>query len=150
MRPDPVYRSKIDPWLMAGVFLAAALPFLAAIWLRSQGMHRGTVLLFGWGLLMPAGIALVSLPMRYTLRTDRLQIQSGVMEWDIPLAWVREVRAVRNLLPGPAWSIHRLRLGLSDGSCILVSPDDPESFIREIAARSPHLDRDPPPESRPS
>lgn len=134
---------------MAGVFLLAAVPAIAAFGLHLHGQHRGVVLLTGWGLLMPALIALVSLPVRYTLRPGRLEIQSGRMEWDVPLALLREVRPTRLPLPAPAWSLHRLRLELSDGSCILVSPDDPESFIRELAARSPHLDRGHFPEQSP-
>lgn len=140
MRPEKTFRSRVDAWLVALVAGAAALPIAAAIWLSLHGHARGVFLLSCWGTTMLAVGAALSWPVRYTLRADRLHIRSGWLEWDVPFAALRGVALSRSPLVGPAWSLRRVRLDFADG-CILVSPDDRETFIRELAERCPHLVR---------
>jgi hypothetical protein len=136
-----MFRSRVDAWLVALVGGAAALPIAAAIWLGLHGQVRGVLLLACWGTTMVAVGAALSWPLRYTLRPDRLHIQSGWLEWDVPYASLRAVAPSRNPLAAPAWSLRRVRLDFADGF-ILVSPDDRETFIEAIAGRCPHLARD--------
>ena len=143
--PDRHYRSKLDVWLVGLVLALAAAPLLAGLWLRWHGIHRGTVILFGWGTVMTAATVTFGFPLRYALQADHLQIQSGWLEWEVPYARLRRVAASRNPLAGPAWSLRRVRLDCADGTFILVSPDDRESFIRELTARCPHLSPAQPP-----
>ncbi len=140
MPPDRTFRSRVDAWLVLLVGGAAALPIGAAIWLGLHGYTRGVLLLACWGTTMVAVGAALSWPLRYTLRADRLHIQSGWLDWDVPYAALRAVAPSRNPLAAPAWSLQRVRLDFADGF-ILVSPDDRELFIEEIAGRCPHLAR---------
>ncbi len=141
MATDRTYRSKVDYWLVALVFGAAALPAAFALWRLMHDIHRGALLLLGWGVTMTLLMAVFGFPLRYTLRADQLHVQSGWLEWNVPLAALRRVAPSRNPLNAPAWSLRRIRLDRADGSFILVSPDDQESFIEEIAQRCPHLVR---------
>lgn len=140
MRPDKTFRSRVDAWLVALVGGAAALPIAAAVWLSTHGQSRGVFLLSCWGTTMLAIGAALSWPLRYTLRSDRLHIQSGWLDWDVPYASLRRVAPSSLLVAAPAWSLRRVRLDFADGF-ILVSPDDRESFISELAERCPHLVR---------
>lgn len=140
MPPDRMFRSRVDVALVLLVGGAAALPLVAAIWLGLHGQTRGVLLLTCWGTTMVAVGAVLSWPLRYTLRADRLHIQSGWLEWDVFYSALRAVTPSRNPLAAPAWSLRRVRLDFADG-CILVSPDDRELFIEEIAGRCPHLVR---------
>lgn len=141
MPPDRTYPSRIDAWLVAVVFAAAALPLGVGLWLLVLGQYRGLLLLLSWGGVMTLMIGALSVPLRYTLMSDRLHVQSGVLAWDIAYATLRRVAPSRNPLSAPAWSLRRVRLDSADGSCILVSPDDAESFIEQLAVRCPHLQR---------
>lgn len=125
---------------MAVVGIATTLPLGAAAWLAWQGEWRGVALLALWGTVMGCVIAALSWPLRYTLRSDHLHIRSGWLEWDVPYAALRHVRPTWNPMAGPAWSLRRVQLDFAN-DFILVSPDDRESFIEELAERCPHLVR---------
>lgn len=139
MRPDRTFRPKVDLWLALLVSGAAALPLVAAIWLVVQGETKGVLLLTGWGGAMLLIVGVLSVPLRYVCRSDHLHIQSGWIKWDVPYALLRRVARSRNPLSAPAWSLQRVKLETADGAFILVSPDDRELFIRELADRCPHL-----------
>lgn len=139
MPPDRTFRSQVDLWLVLLVAGAAVLPLVAAGWLASRGETRGVLLLAGWGTTMVLLVGVLNAPLRYTCRRDCLHIQSGWLAWDVPYARLRRVTRSRSPLPAPAWSWRRVRLETEDGAFILVSPDDRESFIEEIAGRCPHL-----------
>lgn len=123
------------------VFVAASLPLLLGGYLFLRGARSGVFLLMGWGSVMTLLIAGLCFPLRYILRAETLRIQSGPLIWDIPYATLRRISPSRNPLPAPAWSLRRVRLDHADGSHTLVSPDDQESFIKELADRCPHLAR---------
>ena len=141
MLADRIYRSKVDPWLVLLVCGLASAPLLAGLWLKSQGVHRGTVLMIGWGTVMTGATLVFGFPVHYTLMPDRLQIRSGWLEWEVPYATLRSATPSCRPLPGPAWSWCRVRLDCANGTVILVSPDDRESFIGELTARCPHFPR---------
>jgi hypothetical protein len=134
------FASRVDGWFVALVFAAAALPLGAAGWLALHGVTRGVPLLTVWGVVMVVLGVWLGFPVRYTLRSDALEIHSGALHWTVPYTALRGVAATWVPLPGPAWSLRRVRLDFSDGF-ILVSPDDRESFISELAERCPHLVR---------
>lgn len=140
MLPEKTFRSRVDAWLVLAVVAATALPIGAAMWLAQHGQMHGVLLLGCWGTAMGFVVAALSRPLRYTLRTDRLHIQSGWLDWDVPYAALRRVAPSWNPLAAPAWSLRRVRLDFADGF-ILVSPDDREVFIQELAERCPHLVR---------
>lgn len=74
MPPDKTFRSRVDAWLVVLVGGAAAVPIIAAIWLGLHGHARGVLLLACWGTTMVVVGAVLSWPLRYTLRADRLHI----------------------------------------------------------------------------
>lgn len=139
MPADRTFKSKIDAWLMALVLGAAALPMAAGLWLLAHGTARGVWLLLGWGGLTSLLVAGLSFPLRYTLRADRLHIQSGWLKWEVPYRSLVRATPSRNPLSAPAWSLDRLRLDYAAGGFILLSPEDCAAFMQELAARCPHL-----------
>jgi membrane protein YdbS with pleckstrin-like domain len=139
MPPDREFRSKIDAWLVAIVAVAALLPLAVGVALALLGQTKGVLLLSGWGAVMGLMIYVLSWPLRYTLRADHLHIQSGQLAWTIPYAAIRGAVPSRNPLSAPAWSLRRVRIDQADGSFILVSPADRESFIADLTSRCPQL-----------
>lgn len=139
MRPDRTFPSRIDGWLVALVGGAAALPLLAAAWLALRGQWTGVALLTVWGGTMTLVVWALTFPLSYSFRSDRLHIRSGWLTWAIPYSTIRHAEYSLNPLSAPAWSLRRVKITSTDGSCILVSPDDRKSFMEELVARCPHL-----------
>ena len=142
MRADREFRSRIDAWLLALVAGAVLLPLAVGVGLALLGQTKGVLLLSGWGAVMGLLMYALSWPLRYTLRADHLHIRSGRLEWRIPYAAIRGAAPSRYPLSAPAWSLRRVRIDQADGSFILVSPADRESFISDLVARCPHLTTD--------
>lgn len=138
MHPDRTFRSKVDVWLAVLFVGGAGAPLATAGWLVAHGQWRGVALLSCWGVAVLLAAGALSLPLRYTLLADAVHIRSGWLEWRVPYASLRTVAPSWSPLAGPAWSLRRVRLEFADGF-ILVSPDDRELFIHEIAGRCPHL-----------
>jgi hypothetical protein len=138
---DRVFRTRVDAWLVMLVVGGAASPLLAAGWLRASGAQDGVALLVGWGVAMLVTTLVIGRPVRYEFQGQQLFIRSGWLRWRLDLAELRKARSQISFLTGPGWSVRRVRLEMSTGERILVSPDDRESFIQELASRCPHLVR---------
>jgi hypothetical protein len=134
----PTFSSRIDRWYAALVFAVAAAPLGGAGWLLAHGQTRGVALLAVWGAVMPALTVALGFPTRYTLGADAIEFRSGWLKWTVPYPAIRAAVWTWTPLPGPAWSLRRVRLEFADGF-ILVSPDDRELFIKILAERCPHL-----------
>lgn len=140
MATGPHFPSRVDRWLVVLVFTAAATPLGAAGWLAAQGRFSGVVLLGAWGVAMAALTAWLGFPCGYTFADDGVEVRSGPLKWTVPYRAIRAAVPTWVPLPGPAWSLRRVRLDFADGF-ILVSPDAREVFISELAERCPHLVR---------
>ena len=76
----------------------------------------------------------------YTLTSDSLVVRSGPFRWTIGLDTIVEVVPARNLYSSAALSLDRLHIRQRGSrSSTYISPKDKESFLRELAARSPDL-----------
>jgi len=104
--------ARVDPWVV--VLVTVALAAVTAI-------------------LLPL------FPVRYRLEAPGFTVRAGLLT--LRFAYRDIVRADRVISPlsGPAWSLVRVRLALDGGGWIEVAPRDREAFLRELAARAPHL-----------
>lgn len=138
---ERIFRPRVDVWLVLLVGGACIAPLVLAGWFVWQGRSDGVLFLALWSLAVSATVLVLTLPVRYKIGADHLFVQSGWLKWEIPLAAVRRVRPTWSPLAGPAWSLRRILIEWSGDGFILVSPDDRESFMHELAARCPHLVR---------
>lgn len=138
MATGPHFPSRVDRWYAGLVFAAAAAPLVGAGWLAAQGRFSGVALLAAWGVAMVILTAWLGFPCGYTFGADGLEVRSGALKWTVPYRAIRGAAPTWVPLPGPAWSLRRVRLDFADGF-ILVSPDAREVFISELAEHCPHL-----------
>jgi hypothetical protein len=89
------------------------------------------------------GLLGLTLPTRYRLLSDRLEIRAGLFRWRIHLSSIRSVRYSTNPLGAPAWSLSRLRIGYDKPNgkrtFVLISPRSREGFMRDLAEASSGL-----------
>jgi hypothetical protein len=114
------------------VLLAGALIALAGAAFALQS---------GAGWVSPTLIALVGaafplwilLSTKYTVSQGHVLVQSGPFRWRIPALGITRITPTRSPLSSPALSLDRLRIEYdSDKKSLLVSPAEPEEFIRAI------------------
>jgi hypothetical protein len=94
-------------------------------------------------LILVAGTAVLCLwtlyGTRYVLTRDRLRIRCGPFRSSIPLADIRAVVPVRNLLSGAALAVDRLHVQTRRGAGAFISPADRERFLQDLRTREPRL-----------
>jgi membrane protein YdbS with pleckstrin-like domain len=134
-----IYQSKVDWWIaLILVFLPCSL-FLISIWLIFSGETLG-------GMINLSALGVVILvyvfglfPLRYETTSDVLVVRSGWGKRRVPYVEIRNVRPSRSPLSSPALSLDRLRIDYGKTFPIYISPDDKRAFLRDLAARCPHL-----------
>ena len=140
------YASKRDWWIVALLWLClgfmiigfgAAFTEPVATWMRWL-----TAVFFGvFGVLT---VWLLVLPYRtvYILEPETLTIRVGPFRHVIAISEIVEVVPTRNPLSAPAWSLDRVRIGLSSsGFGALISPERQTRFFDELESLAPQLER---------
>lgn len=83
-------------------------------------------------------------PVYYEITVSHLLIRSGWLKYQIPLSTIEKVRATRNPLSAPAWSLDRLQIDYrrNDRARIaLISPENKARFLSELLERAVNLER---------
>ena len=141
MNSDSVHMSKVDTWLaaiVAGSLSLGLISILAAVAAKPKEM--GWIALFYVGVLVFVG--LLAVPMRYTVRDREVDVQSGVLHWNIQIDAIVEAYPTRNPLSSPAWSLDRLAIRFMVGGNsreIMISPADKTAFMTDLSERDPKL-----------
>lgn len=129
-----IFRSRMDAWLLA-VMLGTPIAVIAG---AMFALPREPLPLL---VVTAAAVVSVGLPIwllvttRYELFTDALRITSGPYRWSVPLTEIKSITPTRNPIASPALSLSRLEIRYGVRQSVLISPVDPESFLRAIEAR---------------
>jgi hypothetical protein len=142
---DTTYPSKKDAWLvlLLGSSAVTMIAAAVAVWMQPGGWTTRWLVS---GLMALVAIFTVDLLLRtnYTLSDELLRIRCGVFRWRVPYDSIRFVKRSRTLLSGPALSLDRLVASCSDGLLpVIISPDDQQRFLKDLAERAPGLQRIP-------
>jgi hypothetical protein len=150
-----VYRTKIVPWHPIVLVLPIVLPAGFGLTVLMSGVSPAPV---GWFFLIVSlgALVLFSLvlwPCDYdpgASGADRkpiLLVRSGLLRYRIPLAQISEVRRSAEAWSSPAWSLDRLKVVYPTPTpsgfhrSLLISPQDRDGFLDELARRAKDLER---------
>jgi len=132
---DPVYRSKVDEWLLV-VFAVGALVALGAcvplLIYGSYGEWTLAVICLVVGLVLPCWVLFST---QYELTSGFLVVRSGPFHWSVPLRQITSVTFTRSPMSSPALSLDRLRIEYSGNRAIMISPEDRRKFVAELKTR---------------
>lgn len=142
--PALTFPSKVDRWLAVVLLIFTATgPVgigIGLTLLATRGLGSPGWVPLGTGIFTLALMGLLVWPVRYTLAADRLIIRFGVIRVKIPYARITGARPERSILSSPALSFDRVQVDYEGGAGFtLISPDEKDRFLRELAARAPHL-----------
>lgn len=141
-RPTRTYRSKIDVWMGAilGFAVVAMISAPVTAWLKT-GNSRSLLV----GLVVVPGAALVVwvlLSTNYTLEGRQLIVRSGPFRWRINIDEIRSIAPVRAIgmrirssRSSPALSMDRLEIVYGADKRLMISPDEQDAFLKDIATR---------------
>lgn len=139
-RKARVYRSRIDPWVLAVLIPAMA----AAAYVALQSFASNPFVPWSFSALI--AVVGVGLPLWLLLATyyrfdgPDLVVRSGPFRWRIPLVAITGVTPTSELLSSPALSLDRLKITYGQGRSIMISPRDKQDFLRELELRRAPID----------
>ena len=136
-----VFRSKVDAWLVALVFVSLALATAGAVAAAATVGDRSTWLGLAFFVVVGAFVAWLFLATRYELDGRALTARSGPLRWRIDVGTIASVTPSRNPLSSPALSLDRLEVRHGKGKRILLSPADRDGFLRALLRADPALER---------
>ena len=126
------FRSAVDRWFVALALVLPAL-VLAYVAVVVDFAHGATVIVIAAAALVALGLPVwLMLSTVYRVDGGALTIRSGPFRWRIPLKDIETVQPSRSLLSSPALSIRRLEIRYAGRRRILVSPAEPERFLRAL------------------
>ena len=134
------YKSKVDLWIAILLILIVALGIYAIILSIFFRVSSNESIGLGiTGIVMILSV-LIFLPVNYTLLESQLLIRFGLFRHRINYHDIKSVKKTFNLLSSPALSLKRIEIQYSKGiGFTLISPNDIESFVKELSVKCPHL-----------
>lgn len=132
---DPVFRSKIDLWLVA--LVAAAPVLLLEFVLEDSGLDGNLVdgLAIAVVVVVLALFAFLYFTTSYTITAEALLVKSGPFSWMIPLREIYSIEPTRRATSSPALSLDRLLIRYGGESELIVSPSDKAGFMAALRRR---------------
>lgn len=136
-----IYPTKRDAWLVALLWVAV-IALLTATWnlWRAPGSMTFRLIMSALLVASAAFVLWVLYGTRYMLTDYDLIVRSGPFRWTVPLDSITEVFPTHNPLSSLACSLDRLHIRYRGSRWgVMVSPQDKEGFLRDLAARSPSI-----------
>ena len=128
---DPVFRSKIDLWLIAFII---AIPVLVLEFVfEGSGVDDSVAdqMAIGACALVLLFVTWLYFSTSYTVTREALLVKSGPFSWVVPLGEISSIEPTHNPSSSPALSLDRLRIRYGSKE-ILVSPADKAGFVTAI------------------
>lgn len=129
-----VFPTRVDAWLVVVIGIAVAMCFFPA-WMLRHTSPGGSIAAVVVGLLTLTVVLMLTVPCRYTLESDYLFIQCGILKKRIPYAEIRKIELSSNPLSAPALSLRRVKI-VYGRTFQLVSPQERDRFVDELSKRA--------------
>ncbi|MBE1615206.1 PH domain-containing protein [Flavobacterium sp. SaA2.13] len=129
-----VYKSKIDTWLLAVVFV----PLLAILF---QALVTFTWALFAFIAVIIVLMIYMFTKTMYVINNDSLQIKMGIIEYQqVKISDITSVKRTNNPVSAPALSLKRLEVRYGNRfDYLLISPKDRDAFIANLLEINPFI-----------
>lgn len=137
-RPDKVYRSKVDVWVLAIMGAVLAMLAIGMIAALAKGDWMHTMQRFFVTLGLAGFLVWFLIGTNYTLAGRHLVVKAGPLRWTVAIDTITRIapeRGVLRMRSSPSLSLDRLAVHYGNGKRVLISPADKAAFIKDIAAR---------------
>ena len=129
-----VYKSKIDAWLLAVVFV----PLLIILF---QALVTFTWALFVFIAIIIAFMIYMFTKTMYVIDNDSLKVKMGIIKYkQVKISGIISVKKTSNPVSAPALSLKRLEVRYGNQfDYLLISPRDREAFISSLLEINPSI-----------
>lgn len=128
-----VFYSKVDWWVYLVLLATVSLCGYAVYTKLRGGMSLGVVtyivIVVAIGMALPLWTVFGT---RYEFDSKVFRVNSGPFTQTFDIANITGIFESSSLFAAPALSIDRLKISLSNGSSVVISPDQRDRFIAEV------------------
>lgn len=128
------FKSKVDSWLVAVVFLVLAIVAIPMI--TPQILWAGVIVIFIVALFFIDMI----INTKYTIDGNMLKVQYGSLyKRDYDIGGMTEIRPTKTMQSSPALSLDRMEIRVGKYDRLVISPTDKELFVEELQRINPDI-----------
>jgi len=120
------HKSKVDVYVLAAIILGVIVFVMGDYWIA------GPVLLV---------LFLYAYPQTYETTPQGLRIRTALARYVIPYSTINFIGPLAEEGVGLVGAADHLRIEYGPAAEVLIEPADRDAFLRDIAARAPHLIR---------
>lgn len=137
---NKVYKSKKDQWLVWITWFSNIVIIVSVIYLFYIEGITTYSLVYGISMILVVLFLYFLLRLTYYVITDtELRVRSFFFKWNIRIDTIKKIFPTNNMLSSPALSLDRLMIIYGDEKKIMISPENKNEFLNDIASQNPDL-----------
>ncbi len=137
---NKVYKSKKDQWLVWLTWFSNTVIIFSVIYLFFMEGITTYSLVYGISMILVVLFLYYILNLTYyVIKDSELFVRSFFFKWTIEINTIEKIFPTNNMLSSPALSLDRLMIIYGDGKEIMISPENKNEFLNDIATQNPDL-----------
>ena len=137
---NKVYKSKKDQWLVWITWFSNIVIIISVIYLLIfEGITTYSVV-YGIAMILVVLFLYYLLNQTYyVIKDSEILVRCFFFKWTIRIDTIKKIFETNNMLSSPALSLDRLMIIYGDGKKIMISPENKNEFLNDIASQNPDL-----------
>ncbi len=137
---NKVYKSKKDQWLVWITWFSNIVIIFSVVYLFFIEGITTYSLVYGISMILVVLFLYYLLNLTYyVIKDSELLVRSFFFKWTIEINTIEKIFPTNNMLSSPALSLDRLMIIYGDGKEIMISPENKNEFLNDIATQNPDL-----------
>lgn len=137
---NKVYKSKKDQWLVWITWFSKIVIVISVIYLLFVEGITTYSLIYSISMILFVIFLYFLLNLTYyVIKDSELFVRSFFFKWTIRIDSIKQIFPTSNMLSSPALSLDRLMIIYGDDKKIMISPEDKNGFLNDIASLNPDL-----------
>ena len=137
---NKVYKSKKDQWLVWITWFSNSIIIASVVYLFYIEGITTYSLVYGISMILVVLFLYYLLNLTYyVIKDSELLVRSFFFKWTIDINTIQKIFPTNNMLSSPALSLDRLMIIYGDDKKIMISPENKNEFLNDIASQNRDL-----------
>lgn len=137
---NKLYKSKKDQWLVWITWFSNIVIVISVFYLLFvEGITAYSIIYSIPMLLVVLFLYFMLQSTYYVIKDTELLVRALFFKWNIRIDSIITIFPTSNMLSSPALSLDRLMIIYGDDQKIMISPEDKNGFLNDIASQNPDL-----------